>query len=324
VRRAAETARDRRARSKGAALARTKLSEAERERRRTEDRKRLEEAVRELQTSEGWQRWVAVRKHNGLGRYSLNNQLLVAISCWRRGVDPTFVAGYRWWSEHGYQVRKDERAIRILGPVRRWVEDEATGEKRLAVVGFTGVPVFERAQVEAGPDAVPLEPESEPVEGDSHARYLAPVVDALSASGVEVEFGPIELRSARGYFDAKRKLIRVESELEANARLRALLHEGAHALVAAELERSQQADDELPRFSYAEEECVVETAGHVAAAALGLDTSGEAIPYVAGWGESGSLASVERAAALVDRIAGWLEDAARTVDVDEQELRTAA
>ena len=69
---------------------------------------------------------------------------------------------------------------------------------------------------------------------------------------------------------------------------------------------------------------MVETAGHVAAASLGLDTSGEAIPYVAGWGEANALAAVERAAALVDGIARRLEDAARVVDADEQEFAAAA
>lgn len=302
-------------------MARQKLTEAERDQRRAENRKRLSEAVCELQTSEGWQRWVAVRRHNGLARYSLNNQLLIAVSCWRRGVTPTFVAGYRWWSEHGYQVRKGEKAIRILGPVRRRVEDEATGERRVTVVSFKGVSVFDRSQVKAGPEAIPLEPKSEPIEGNSHDRYLAPVAQALEAAGIRVEFGPIELSGARGYFDPRAKLIRVERELGPNARLRVLLHEGAHALVAA---ASAGEGVDSPKLSYAEEECVVETAGHVAAAALGLDTSGEAIPYVAGWGESNALAAVERAAALVDGIARWLEDAARAVDADEQELAAAA
>lgn len=305
-------------------MARPKLTEAERAQRRAEDRKRLEEAVRELQTSEGWQRWVAVRRHNGLGRYSFNNQLLIAIACWRRGIEPTFVAGYRWWSEHGYQVRTGEKAVRILGPVRRRVEDDATGEKRLVVVGFKGVSVFERSQVDAGPDAVPLAPESEPIEGDSHERYLAPVAEALETGGIAVEFGPIEITGARGYFDRTQRLIRVEHELRPNARLRVLLHEAAHALVADEVELLADTEEEAPRLSYAEEECVVETAGHVAAASLGLDTSCEAVAYVAGWGESGALAAVERAAALVDGIAGWLERAAGVADSDREESAAAA
>jgi antirestriction protein ArdC len=296
-------------------MATARQTDAERERRRAEDRKRLEEAVRELQRSDGWQRWVAVRRHNGLGRYSVNNQLLIAIACWRREIEPTFVAGFRWWSEHGYQVRKGEKALRILGPVRRRIEDEATGEKRLVVVGFKRVSVFERAQVEAGPDAVPLEPESEPIGGDSHEAHLAPIAEALEAEGIRVDFGAIELGGARGYFDRKQRLIRVEHELGPNARLRVLLHEGAHALVAAAADF-----EDATKLSYAEEECVVETAGHVAAASLGLDTSGESVPYVASWGESGALEAVERAAALVDRIAGWLEGAAGAVDGDRHVL----
>lgn len=305
-------------------MARHKLTEAEREERRAEDRRRLEQAARELQTSKGWQRWVAVRRHNGLGRYSLNNQLLIALTCWRRGIDPTFVAGYRWWSEHGYQVRKGEKAIRILGPVRRWVEDEETRERRLAVVGFTGVPVFERSQVDAGPDATPLEPERKPIAGDSHERYLEPVAETLRADGIAVEFGPIEIDGAGGYYHRPTTTIRVEQELGANARLRVLLHEGAHALVAAAAAEAEEADEQPPRLSYAEEECVVETAGHVVAASLGLDTSGEAVPYVAGWGESGALEAVARAAALVDEIARRLEDAARAVDADDEPQVAAA
>jgi antirestriction protein ArdC len=305
-------------------MTRPKLTEAEREQRRAEDRRRLEEAVRELQTSEGWQRWVAVRRHNGLGRYSVNNQLLIAVTCWRRGIEPTFVAGYRWWTEHGYQVRKGERALRILGPVRRRIEDETTGDKRLVVVGFKGVSVFERAQVEAGLGAVPLAPESEPIEGDSHERYLSPVAEALEADGIAVEFGPIEISGARGYFDRNQRRIRVEHELPPNARLRVLLHEAAHALAAAELERLAKGEEDAQHLSYAEEECVVETVGHVVAASLGLDTSREAVPYVAGWGESGALAAVERAAALVDRIADRLEQAAGAVDRDRDAVIAAA
>ncbi len=55
------------------------LTEAERDARRTADRERIEQAARDLLTSEGWQRWIRVRSTNGLSRYSLNNQLLISI-----------------------------------------------------------------------------------------------------------------------------------------------------------------------------------------------------------------------------------------------------
>ena len=71
------------------------LSPEEREARRKADRDRLEQAARALLTTDGWQRWIRVRATNGLSRYSLGNQLLIAIECHHRGITPTYVAGFR-------------------------------------------------------------------------------------------------------------------------------------------------------------------------------------------------------------------------------------
>jgi hypothetical protein len=91
------------------------LSEQERSERRERDRERLEEATRELLSSEGWQRWIRIRWQNGLGRYSTHNLFLLAKECQLLGwADISYVAGYRWWAEHGYQVRKGERGLTIL------------------------------------------------------------------------------------------------------------------------------------------------------------------------------------------------------------------
>jgi hypothetical protein len=45
---------------------------------------------------------------------------------------------------------------------------------------------------------------------------------------------------------------------------------------------------------------IVDTATYVAAASVGLDVSGESIPYVAGWGEDGALEAVTRFATTID------------------------
>ncbi len=86
-----------------------KLTDAEREQRRAADRERLMQAAEQLLTSEGWQRWVRVRAQGGLARLSLNNQLLIALSC----PDATFVAGFKAWLKLGFCVRRGESAIRI-------------------------------------------------------------------------------------------------------------------------------------------------------------------------------------------------------------------
>src|SRR3954463_44182 len=119
------------------------LTETERSTRRQADRDRIEQAARALLTSDGWQRWVKVRATNGLSRYSLRNQWLIAIDCHARGITPTYIAGYRAFLALNRCVRKGERAIRILAPVTVKERDdhgEQTGEAR---VFFRTVPVFD-------------------------------------------------------------------------------------------------------------------------------------------------------------------------------------
>ena len=71
---------------------RRRLTDAERDARRHADRERVEQAARALLTSDGWQRWIRVRATNGLSRYSLRNQWLIACECHARGITPTYVA----------------------------------------------------------------------------------------------------------------------------------------------------------------------------------------------------------------------------------------
>jgi antirestriction protein ArdC len=121
-----------------------RLSEAEREERRERDRERLKHATEQLLCSDGWRRWVHVRSRNGLSRYSVNNQLLIALA----RPDASYVAGFRAWLELGYQVRKGEKAIWILAPMtvkQRGRTEQAEEEQRR--VFFRAVPVFDRAQV---------------------------------------------------------------------------------------------------------------------------------------------------------------------------------
>jgi hypothetical protein len=94
-------------------MPRSQSSETERERRRTADRQRLGRGVTELQSSDGWRAWVRVRSRNGLARYSLHNQLLIAL----QRPDASYVAGFKAFLALNRCVRKGERAIRILAPI---------------------------------------------------------------------------------------------------------------------------------------------------------------------------------------------------------------
>src|SRR5208283_3502738 len=93
------------------------LSEEERAERRRADREFARQAIEQLRSSEGWQRWLATRRH--FHCYSLTNQLLIAM----QRPDATRVAGFRAWLKLGYCVTKrpddiaeGRWAIRIWAP----------------------------------------------------------------------------------------------------------------------------------------------------------------------------------------------------------------
>src|SRR3954464_8079899 len=146
---------------------RPRLTEAERDARRRADRERVEQAARALLTSDGWRRWIRVRASNGLSRYSLRNQLLIAIDCHTRGITPTYVAGFRAFLALNRCVRKGEKAIHILAPVTVKQRDEHGEPTDQKTVCFRTVPVFDVSMTDPlpGREPVPLTPPTQPITG---------------------------------------------------------------------------------------------------------------------------------------------------------------
>ena len=272
---------------------RRKLSDAEHDERRTADRERLRLAAEQLLTSDGWSRWVRVRARNGLTRYSMNNQLLIALA----RPNATFVAGFRAWLDLGYCVRRGEKAIRILAPmpVKRATDQEDDDRKIL----FRAVSVFDVAQVDQleGVEPTPLEPPRESLTGNSHAHLLQPLADFARTIGYTVSFEPVP-GSAGGYCDMRAKRIVVDTATPPNGQLRTLVHEIAHGLGV-----------DYRTYSREQAEVIVDTVTFVVCGSVGLDVGGESIPYVAGWGEDGALEAVTTFASLIDSLARRIEEA---------------
>jgi len=272
-----------------------KLTDAEREQRRAADRERLMQAAAQLLTSEGWQRWVRVRAQGGLARLSLNNQLLVALSC----PDATFVAGFKAWLKLGFCVRRGESAIRIIAPMPLKPRDTESGnaEDETRVL-FKGVSVFDRSQVAPidGVEQTPLEPPSEPLTGDSHAHLLAPLQAFTESLGFSVSFESIP-GAAGGWCDQKARRIVVDGDQPANAQLRILVHETIHGLGVGYAEYGRE-----------RAEVIVDTATHLVCSSVGLRVDGETVPYVAGWGEDGALEAVTAFAKTIDELARRVEN----------------
>lgn len=281
------------------------LSDEERAEKRAVERKLMEQAIEELRSSEGWRRWLRIRRH--FHSYSFHNQLLIAFQ--RPGA--TRVAGFRRWLSLGYAVRKGERGLSIWAPcppskkkMRAWREAGANPDERPRTF-FRLVKVFDRSQVDPLPEfpggPVVLDPPLAPVEGDSLAGLFEPLASFATSIGYTVAVEEIP-GSALGYCSPPRQHIGVEpisDEFSANAQVGVEIHELAHALVRCDRR------EEDPNLTYGEEEVVVECVAHTVCSTVGLDTSGWSIPYMATWGEGGEIA---RYAELIDRLATRLED----------------
>jgi hypothetical protein len=126
--------------------------------------------------------------------WSWRNQLIVAL----RGHSDA--RGFRQWEEVGRQVKRGEKAFRILSPVWAKKTDEKTGEMRFFITGFKGTPVFGFDQTEGEPP-----PASDP----TAERWLdkLPLREVAEAWGVSVEVfngrGANCLGSFRPHWNAK-------------------------------------------------------------------------------------------------------------------------
>jgi hypothetical protein len=271
--------------------ARRRLSEAQREQRRRADRERVKQAAAELLSSDGWRRWVRARET--LHAYSASNCMLIAMQCQQRGIVPEHIAGFHTWIKLGRAVRKGEQALRILAPVsvrERQPDSEDAEERRVL---FKTAFVFDVSQTDPIPGVEPalLHPPRQPLSGDSHRHLLAPLVTFAESLGYAVAFQSIP-GATGGWCDPRAQRIVVDADVPANAQVRTLVHEIAHALGV-----------DYATYSRAQAEVIVDTTTLIALSGLGLDVSGETIPYVAGWGETGALEAVSDFAQLIDGLA---------------------
>jgi antirestriction protein ArdC len=295
---------------------RTQLTDAEREQRRAADRAVVQQAVDALRSSEGWQRWLTTRRH--FHSYSLRNQLLLAM----QKQDATHVAGFKAWLTLGYCVRRGETALRIFAPcppskakLKAWRDAGADpAEKPRTFFRLTAV--FDRSQVQELPPPAEPTPLDPPTAAEIDGDELTPWLEPLSALAAEIDstinFAPIA-SGADGYYRPSTKAIVVEAGHPANRQVKTLVHELSHALVRADRQ------DGDPTLDTAAEELVAETTAYSVCASSGIDPGEYSISYLACWSERTPIATIERTAALIDRLSRRIEDAVATVNLTERE-----
>lgn len=196
----------------------------------------LESSVKAIVESGQLQRWLDAMSSNGLSRWSANNRLLAMLQMHGRGepLEDLHLMGFRQWEAFNRNVSKGAKAVWILAPMTRKVEEENdAGEKVTTsrVVGFKGVPVFNISDTHGEP--LPSAPVRVPA-GQAPPGVLQGLRDRVERAGYTYEereipgCDPASGRGTRGYTQRDPKRIVVDARLGDADKAGVIAHELGH------------------------------------------------------------------------------------------------
>lgn len=293
---------------------RSSWSEEERAAYREAKREAAEQALDRLLSEEGWQAWFRLRRN--VHSYSWTNQVLIAQQAFERGIEPGIVKAASRWKQDGYHPAKGSKSmfVWVFCSRRRndgsWTccktrrTDSQCPECGRTDHYFKFGPVFDSSDVrsfETGEAPTLDTPHGEPITGNDPGAHLVPVLAAWAVqSGLvaSVDLDATSEHGEGGSWNTRTRELRVCKTDSENHRLRVLIHELAHAkgITSKDL-----------NLTYDECEVAVECVSYMVASLAGLDTSSEAIPYMAGWGGEQAREKVRALAQLIDATAKDLE-----------------
>lgn len=232
--------------------------------------KELEDGVKAVFSSGKYTEYLDVMSR--FYSYSANNCLLIAM----QKPEATLVAGFKaWQTKFNRQVRKGEKAIRILAPCPHKVMKEINGEeKEVTFTTFRSAAVFDVSQTEG--DELPdiCERLTDKVEG--YERLMDAIV---KNSPVPVRYESIS-GTANGYYSHTNKEIVLDACMAEAQTVKTLVHEVAHAILH---DKESGTENEADRRT---KEVQAESVAYVVCNAFGIDTSAYSFEYVASWSKN--------------------------------------
>ncbi len=263
---------------------------SEEERQRAEEQRRetlellheqLSAALGRLSGADEWQAWL--RFSAGFTRYSMNNSLLIMM---QTGGEATAVAGYRAWQAKGRQVRRGEKAIKILAPVVKRIElvdaqdnpvlDE-NGRPRRAdrLVGVRVASVFDVSSTDGPP--IPEAPRPQLLRGEAPEGLWNDLALIVAERGYSLSRG--DCGGANGWTNYATREIRVRDDVDDAQAVKTLIHELAHA----DLHEPSDGGSLQHRGI---KEVEAESVAYLVLEAHGIDSAQYTFNYVVGWAES--------------------------------------
>lgn len=241
--------------------------------------KYMEELTELLQT--GLEKYATSEKYRDLlhvmslfHNYSANNCLLIALQC----PHASYVAGYTSWRNNFHrQVRKGEKAIRIISPVKYKKKNEEDEEEER--IGFKSASVFDISSTYQIPDMEPVTIGVEDLQG--HVENYKDFLHAFqSISPVPVDFRLFD-GDARGYYSDAEKIIVVQDGMTERQSVKTLVHEIAHAMLHTKEKLQEHKKDRKQK------ELEAESVAYIVCEHYGFDSEDYSFPYIIGWGGTG-------------------------------------
>ena len=262
----------------------------------------LEAGVRAVFESDAYKAYLKCMSkfHN----YSLNNTLLIAL----QRPDASLCASYTsWQKDHGRQVRKGEKGIKIIAPCKYKVEleekDEDGNQKIAERTGFKVVTTFDISQTE-GPE-LPTVGVNELVGEVGDYRKLFKALTEMCPVPIYTE--DIQ-NGAKGYYsDVDRKIV-IKSDMSQLQTIKTMIHEMAHE----KLHAKENLDKDHP-VDRRTKEVEAESIAYTICQHYGLDSSDYSFSYVAGWSSGKEVkelkASLERIRSAADEMITGIDKA---------------
>jgi hypothetical protein len=274
----------------------------------------------ELLSQPQWEQWMRARRH--LHSYSWTNQALIAYQAAVLGFAPTLVkAGWKW-KRDGFHPAKGSRALYVwvfksrrrkdrswtcCG--RRLIKDHTCPTCGRQDHYFQLGPVFDASQVvsfDTG-QAPELPDPPLPINGNGiNPVYVRRLVAWLKAEH-QIEVVDEELPSSTGgYWSWRERKVALATHLSPNGALAVLIHETAHALGITA--KGDAFDFGGVDVTYDVAEVLAECVAFCVTQTVGLDTSTQAVPYMAHWAHRGADV-IHTYAKAIDTVAKTIEEA---------------
>lgn len=251
----------------------------------------LEQGVQDVLQSDKYRGFLEMMSR--FYNYSACNCILIM----RQFPEATLVAGYNAWRDKfRRQVKKGEKAIRILAPCphKKMTVDENGNEKEVRWTTFRATNVFDISQTEGEELPTICNRLTDSVEG-----YDGIIEKLNGISAVPIRFDRINV--AGYYSPADKEIVLCEGMSEAQT-VKTLVHEIAHSILHDKDTGTEKNADRNTR------ELQAESVAYTVCQYMGLDTSEYSFEYLASWSASDDTKELAKSLEVIRKTAKGIID----------------